>query len=223
MLDAASLMAGVTSMPDEVKNLVADAFEADYRQMYGSSPPHGTDQWERIHQAVNEQVALLESALKRGHLQAIRNSDGAARELILCKADWLEWICQTGRFSRLVSAFQQQGDDGHEDNDEATNGVVDPLDTVPEGPHQDSEMSAAESGSNDRVITIPLHQHGETWSELQLQALVAEHRKGATQAVLAKRYGLTPQRISALLKQAKGQTGGLPGISNPMSGWGGGK
>lgn len=213
MLDAASLMVGLDHSASVRRNVnpISKSYEDDYREIYAPHEILLGDQTDRHYEAVNEQLNFLDRALKRGHFHAIRNSGGTVRELILSKADWLKWICQTGRYPRLVSAFQQQGDDGDEIN------------KVSEGARQNTDAPAAESGSTNRVITIPLHQHGETWSELELQALLAEYRKGATQAVLAEKYGLTPQRISALLKQAKGQTGGLPGISNPMSGWGGGK
>jgi len=54
------------------------------------------------------------------------------------------------------------------------------------------------------------HKRGDKWTGDELQALSQASKSGMTQGALAKEYGYTRQRISALLKQAKSEVDSKP-------------
>jgi hypothetical protein len=74
---------------------------------------------------------------------------------------------------------------------------------------QKSGATEVESGSR---------QKSERWKDEELRALLQDQQHGATQAVLAKKHGLSRQRIGALLVQAKSAAGAKAKIDLSIAG-----
>lgn len=67
-------------------------------------------------------------------------------------------------------------------------------------------IASAKAGETLAASIRTVTRKGEKWSDASLRTLLEESKMpGFTQKAAAKKYGVTPQRISALLKQAKGK------------------
>ncbi|AJX82457.1 hypothetical protein BG97_3222 [Burkholderia pseudomallei 7894] len=67
-------------------------------------------------------------------------------------------------------------------------------------------VASAKAGETLAASIRTVTRKGEKWSNASLRTLLEESKMpGFTQKAAAEKYGVTPQRISALLKQAKGK------------------
>ncbi|WP_259344367.1 hypothetical protein [Burkholderia pseudomallei] len=65
-------------------------------------------------------------------------------------------------------------------------------------------IASAKAGETLKASIRTVTRKGEKWSDASLRTLLEESKMpGFTQKAAAEKYGVTPQRISALLKQAK--------------------
>ncbi len=122
-----------------------------------------------------------------GHFDKIERSDLSARRSII------EW------WSLAVSDDLER----HPEIDELVRRyIATHPETEPKPPNEfvPSAGDAPNAGSSEM-------EEGPTkprrWSDDELRVLRAESREGSTQAELAQKYGVAPQRISVLLKRAK--------------------
>lgn len=67
------------------------------------------------------------------------------------------------------------------------------------------QRNTATQGSQPRILRSPGSRNGRHWTRQDLQVLLDARREGAKVAELATSYGVTPQRISTLLKKAESQ------------------
>jgi hypothetical protein len=85
--------------------------------------------------------------------------------------------------------------------------------------------SVEEPVINQSVPQSSLHVRGKRWDDADLLAILKEYEGGNKQQALALKYGVKPQRISALLKNARklrAETTRQIGF-NPIEAWGNSK
>ncbi|VVE12417.1 hypothetical protein PMO31116_02677 [Pandoraea morbifera] len=68
-----------------------------------------------------------------------------------------------------------------------------------------AQRNAAAQDSPTRILLSPGSRNGRHWTRQDLQVLLEARRGGAKVAELAASYGITPQRISTLIKKAESQ------------------
>jgi hypothetical protein len=90
-----------------------------------------------------------------------------------------------------------------------------------ERPENNSDNSSAgESVTNQSEAPSSLHVPGERWSDADCLALLKVYEKEKNQDMLAGRYGVTRQRISAVIKRAKLlREDGQLSTFHPMNSW----